>query len=62
MLASVGLKIYDDFEDAANNMVRIVNRYKPNKANYEKYTKLYEVYWEAYNQLIDTFSKLATIK
>jgi xylulokinase len=62
MLASVGLKVYKDFEDAANNMVRIVKRYKPNKANYEKYTKLYEVYWEAYNQLIGTFSKLATIK
>lgn len=62
MLASVGLKIYEDFEDAANNMVRIVKRYKPDKANYERYSKLYEVYWEAYNQLIGTFSKLAAIK
>lgn len=62
MLASVGLKIYRDFEDAANNMVRIVKRYQPNKANYERYTKLYELYWEAYNQLKGTFTKLAAIQ
>ena len=62
MLASVGLKIYRDFEDAANNMVRIVKRYQPNKVNYERYTKLYELYWEAYNQLKGTFTKLAAIQ
>ncbi|MDQ1280754.1 MAG: xylulokinase [Thermoproteota archaeon] len=62
MLASVGLKVHKDFEDAANNMVRIAKRYEPNKVNYERYNKLYEVYWEAYNQLKGPFAKLAAIQ
>jgi len=58
ILASVGIKMYKDVKDAIKSMVTVTETLKPRMEAYEKYTKLFEIYKQAYSQLKAVFPKL----
>lgn len=51
ILAGVGVGMYDDFEDAVAQTVKITRRYEPNKENYGVYQKNYKTYIALYENL-----------
>lgn len=59
LLASVGVGIHRDVEEAARSMVSIAERFEPKKGMREKYARLFEIYKDAYDRLRPVFPKLA---
>jgi len=60
--ATRGGGIYDSFEEAIKNMVKINKRYKPNLENSRLYDDLYNnIYYEIYNRLADLMHKTSVI-
>ncbi len=57
LLAGVGTGMYDSFEDAVSQTVRITRRYEPNPENAEVYEKNYETYLALYENLKDLMKK-----
>lgn len=59
LLAGVGVGMYESFEDAVAQTVRITRRYEPNMENHEIYKKNYETYLALYENLKDLMKKTA---
>lgn len=57
LLAGVGVGMYDSFEDAVAQTVKITRRYEPNPENAEVYEKNYETYLALYENLKDLMKK-----
>jgi len=57
MLGGVAVGIYEDFEDAVKNTVRIKKTFFPNAENHQTYMKRYETYLEIYENLKGTMNK-----
>ena len=57
LLAGVGVGMYEGFEEAVNETVKITRRYEPNKDNYEVYKKNYDTYIALYEDLKDLMKK-----
>lgn len=51
LLAGVGVGMYENFEDAVAQTVKITRKYEPNTENYEVYMKNYETYLGLYENL-----------
>ena len=51
LLAGVGVGLYQDFEDAVSQTVKITRRYEPNLENHAVYQKNYETYLALYDNL-----------
>ena len=61
ILAAVGIKAYEDFPHAVEEMVRISRVFRPEKESHEKYMKLYEAYQEVYRYYSSCFDILADV-
>jgi len=57
LLAGVGAGVYESFDQAVRDTVRISKRYLPNPENYERYQKNYEIYLSIYTQLKDVMKR-----
>lgn len=57
LLAGVGVGMYENFEEAVAQTVKITRRYEPNMENHEVYRKNYETYLELYENLKDLMKK-----
>lgn len=57
MIALCGQKVYDSFEEAAEQFVNIRMLIRPDKKNHEKYRELYSLYKETYHTLKPLFPK-----
>lgn len=57
IIAAVGAKAYDNFEDATAGMVKEEYTVTPNPGLYETYQGVFEKYVEIYDQLKDTMAK-----
>lgn len=57
LLAGVGVGMYENFEDAVAQTVKITRRYEPNMENHEIYRKNYETYLGLYENLKDLMKK-----
>lgn len=57
LLAGVGVGMYESFEDAVAQTVKITRRYEPNMENHEVYKKNYETYIGLYENLKDLMKK-----
>jgi len=55
ILAGLGIGLYKDAVKASDELISVVERLTPNKENYEKYSKLFNVYVNLYDQLKDSF-------
>jgi len=53
MLAGVGSGIYKSMEEASQRVLAISRIHQPNKANYKKYSKIYELYRSIYENMQD---------
>lgn len=51
LLAGVGVGMYENFEDAVAQTVKITRKYEPNTKNHEVYVKNYETYLGLYENL-----------
>jgi len=51
MLAAISLRIYKDLSDASRNMVKIVERHKPDPQTHRKYQAMFKIYKELYGSL-----------
>lgn len=51
LLAGVGVGMYENFEDAVAQTVKITRKYEPNTENHEVYMKNYETYLGLYENL-----------
>lgn len=51
LLAGVGTGLYQDFETAVRQTVRITRVHEPNPDHYEAYEKGYQIYRQLYEQL-----------
>ena len=60
MLGAIGIKLYSTIEEAVESMVRVKERLEPRSEAHEKYSKLFTLYLEAYENLKSTFSELAS--
>ncbi|MHA1270969.1 MAG: xylulokinase [Candidatus Helarchaeota archaeon] len=49
VLASVGTKIYKNFDTAIENMIKIKEKLHPNIENHKKYTQLFKIHKKIYN-------------
>jgi xylulokinase len=63
ILAGVGAGIYKGAVEAADEMVKIAERYAPNKENMQLYTRLYNIYERAYKAVSDQniFGELSSV-
>jgi len=59
ILAGLGIGLYRDAVQAGDELVSIVDRLRPKKENLEKYSKLFKIYVDLYDQLKDSFQALA---
>lgn len=59
LLAGVGIGMYESFEDAVRQTVRITRRYEPDMEKHEIYQKNYETYIALYKNLKDLMKKTA---
>lgn len=57
LLAGVGVGMYEDFEDAVKQTVKITRRYEPNAETSEAYQRNYETYLALYDNLKDLMKK-----
>lgn len=57
LLAGVGIGMYDSFEDAVKETVKITRRYEPDMENRKAYMKNYETYLELYKDLKSIMKK-----
>ena len=57
IIAAVGVGIYKDFEEAANNMVRIDKEYLPDMEAHEQYKFYMDRYMEVWPQMADIVHK-----
>ena len=62
LLAGVGVGVYEDFEDAVAQTVKITRRYEPNMENHKIYEKNYETYLALYENLKDLMKKTGGAK
>ena len=61
IIAAVGTGIYKDYQEAADNMVRIRKCYHPNPENVKTYEKLYQIWRNAFKHFSGTvFDQVAT--
>ena len=51
MVAAVGVGIYQDFEEAAEHMVKVTKRYEPNPKNVPIYEDAYQTWKKVYQAL-----------
>ena len=61
ILAGVGAGIYPSVEEACDSMIHYNPAQAPDPENVPKYDKMYSVYTELYNDVKDTYKKLAEI-
>lgn len=60
MIATVGAGIYNNLQEAIDNMVHVTGVYKPIPENVEKYNELYKIFNDAYDALKEkTFPEIA---
>lgn len=57
LLAGVGVGMYDSFETAVKETVKMTRSYEPDAKRHELYMKNYEIYLELYEQLKDLMKK-----
>ena len=57
ILAGVGIGMYESFEDAVEETVKITRCYEPDESRHELYKKNYEIYLELYKQLKNLMKK-----
>lgn len=57
LLAGVGVGMYDSFETAVKETVKMTRSYEPDEKRHELYMKNYEIYLELYEQLKDLMKK-----
>jgi len=62
VLASVGVRAYPSVKEAMKGMVRIDEKVRPNAGNYERYSRIYEIYRRVYPSLKEIFGDLASDK
>lgn len=64
MLAGIGAGIFNNVEEAAEQMVRVVRSYEPNPENVKVYDELYDVYVSTFEGLAGTgvYKKLAAFQ
>lgn len=51
MLAATGCGMYDNLQDAIDNMVKVKDRFEPIPENVAKYEELYQIFNDAYDSL-----------
>jgi len=51
MLAAISLGVYRDLKEAAENMVKVVDRHEPNFEHHRKYLKAFRLYRKLYDAL-----------
>jgi xylulokinase len=61
ILASVGVKVYANFQTAVAQMVRIPKTYNPNPKAHSEYTKLIKAYQKVYEHYKECFKILAEL-
>jgi len=61
LLAGVGVGIFKNMEEAVKRCVKVVDVLTPNPENYEKYTKIFEVYQKTHKDLIESYKLLYKI-
>lgn len=60
-LALVGVGAYNKLSDAADRIVRIVERFEPNPRAQQKYAALYQLYRDTYFTLLPIFERAARL-
>jgi xylulokinase len=58
LLGGVGVGIFQDEKDAIHKCVKIVSHNKPDPRNHETYTRLFDVYRKAHDQLVEVCHEL----
>lgn len=61
ILAGVGSGIYNSIEDASSVMIKIKKTLHPDRLKHEKYSKIYQIYNDAYASLKDIYYKMERI-
>lgn len=61
ILAGVGTNLYDSFEEAESNIIKVVKSIEPDNSNHKLYNKQYEIYSSLYQSLKIDFRSLANI-
>lgn len=56
ILASLGIKLYKNANEACSKLIAIADPIKPNEENHEKYEKLFQIYVSLYEKLKDIFT------
>jgi xylulokinase len=62
ILAGVGIGMFDSYEQAASETVKITRVHEPDASNHVKYARLYKLYKSLYPVLKDSMSELAAIR
>lgn len=57
IIAGVGTQVFNSFDEAEENFIKIKNTIKPNPNNFEMYNKNYEIYKTLYERLEDVFNR-----
>lgn len=57
ILAGVGVGLYESFDEAVKETVRITKQYEPNMENHKAYQKNYKIYLELYENLKETMKR-----
>ncbi len=61
ILAGVGTNLYNNFEEAESNIIKVVKSIEPDNNNHKLYSKQYEIYSSLYKNLKSDFKNLANI-
>ncbi len=62
LIAGVGVGVYNNFEEAEEGIIKVVEKIKPNPENVKKYNEYYPIFKKIYGSLKDDFTSLAEIK
>lgn len=62
ILAGVGAGLFESVEQACDKFIKVDNETSPNKDNFEKYSKLHEIYKKLYSDLKDEYKALTEIE
>lgn len=58
VLAGVGTKMYENVQEACDNLISTTSRTKPNKENVQLYEDYYRVFQQLYPPLVESFDKV----
>ncbi len=61
VIAGVGTGVYESFEHAEANIIKVVKRIKPDPERHELYNKIYNIYRNLYPTLKSNFKDLAQV-